>query len=94
MEISKKEIEHLASLSALNFSEQEKDKFANDLSQIFDMINQIQKANQTSDRVYNKSHKLTELREDEVKESYPVEEILMNAPKQRRNCFNVPLVVE
>ena len=94
MEISIKDVENLAALSALEFSEQEKQYFLKDFSNILDMVNQIQSAQNLGEDVYNRSHKLSELREDVPVESFSQEEILKNAPKQRRNCFNVPLVVE
>ena len=94
MEISIKDVENLAALSALEFSEQEKQDFLKAFSNILDMVNQIQSAQNLGEDVYNRSHKLSELREDVPVESFSQEEILKNAPKQRRNCFNVPLVVE
>ena len=94
MEISIKDVENLAALSALEFSEQEKQEFVKDFSNILEMVNKIQSAQNLEEDVYNRSHKLSELREDIPQESFSQEEILKNAPKQRRNCFNVPLVVE
>lgn len=94
MEITIKDVENLAALSALEFSESEKQEFVKDLSNILDMVNQIQSAENLGEDVYNRSHKLSELREDEERPSFPQEEILSNAPKARRGCFNVPLVVE
>ena len=92
--ITIEEVEHLAELSALSFTDEEKNKFIDDFSSIIEMVNQLQEAPTSNESVFNKSHKLCELREDEVKESYLQEEILENAPKARRGCFNVPLVVE
>jgi len=94
MKITIKEVEHLASLSALEFSAEEKEKFVKDLGNILEMVNKLQTAETESGFVFNKSHKLTELREDIAGQSLPQEEVLKNAPKQRRGCFNVPLVVE
>lgn len=94
MEITIKEVENLAELSALEFSQEEKQQLALDLNGILEMVNQIQEAQNLGNDVYNRSHKLCELREDEPRPSFSQEEILQNAPKQRRNCFNVPLVVE
>ena len=94
MEITIKDVENLASLSALEFSTEEKQEFVKDLTNILEMVNQIQNAENLGENVYNPSHKLCELREDEVRPSFAQEEILTNAPKARRGCFNVPLVVE
>ena len=94
MEITIKEVERLADLSALKFSDDEKQKFIGDFNNILEMVNQLQKAEVSAHNVFNRSHKLSELREDIAKPSFDTELILENAPKQRRNCFNVPLVVE
>ncbi|MBR5226519.1 MAG: Asp-tRNA(Asn)/Glu-tRNA(Gln) amidotransferase subunit GatC [Clostridia bacterium] len=94
MEISIKDVENLAALSALEFSEEEKQEFVKDFQNILGMVNEIQNAKNLGEDVYNRSHKLSQLREDVPHESFSQEEILKNAPKQRRNCFNVPLVVE
>lgn len=94
MEITIKEVERLAELSALKFTDEEKQKFVSDFNNILDMVNKIQTAKTTNKNVFNRSHKLSDLREDIAKESFDTELILENAPKQRRNCFNVPLVVE
>lgn len=94
MEITLKDVENLATLSALEFSDSEKQEFVKDLTNILDMVNQIQNAKTSDASVFNRSHKLSELREDEPQDSLPQEEILLNAPKARRGCFNVPLVVE
>lgn len=94
MKITIKEVEHLATLSALEFSTDEKERLVKDLSNILEMVNKLQTAETESGFVFNKSHKLSELREDVAGQSLPQEEVLKNAPKQRRGCFNVPLVVE
>lgn len=94
MEITIKEVEHLAELSALKFTDSEKEKFVGDFNNILGMVNELQKAEVGNQNVFNRSHKLSELREDIAKPSFDTELILENAPKQRRNCFNVPLVVE
>lgn len=94
MKITIKEIEHLANLSALNLSQEQKEGFVVDMNNILNMVNELQKAKTSNENVFNKSHKLSNLREDKIMESYSQEEILKNAPKARRGAFNVPLVVE
>lgn len=94
MEITIKDVEHLQELSALNFSEERKVEMQKDLTNILEMVNELQQAKTADENVFNKSHKLSDLREDVVAESFSQEEILSNAPKARRGAFNVPLVVE
>jgi aspartyl-tRNA(Asn)/glutamyl-tRNA(Gln) amidotransferase subunit C len=88
------ELKHLADLSALKFSEEELEAFLPDFNNILTMINEIDKINVDGEYVFDNIIDISELREDEVKESMPQEKALINAPKQRKGCFNVPRVVE
>lgn len=88
------ELKHLADLSALKFSDEELKAFLPDFNNILTMINEIDKINVDGEYVFDNIIDISELREDEVKESMPQEKALINAPKQRKGCFNVPRVVE
>ena len=88
------ELKHLADLSALKFSEEELEAFLPDFNNILTMINEIDKIDVDGEYVFDNIIDISELREDEVKESMPQEKALINAPKQRKGCFNVPRVVE
>ena len=94
MKIEIKDVDYLAELSALEFTPQEKQNFLKDFNNILEMVNQLNQHKVSEENVYNSSHNLSELREDIVDESLSQEEVLLNAPKQRRGCFSVPLVVE
>ncbi|MDD2445505.1 MAG: Asp-tRNA(Asn)/Glu-tRNA(Gln) amidotransferase subunit GatC [Clostridia bacterium] len=95
MDITVKDVEYLANLSALSFSSDiEKQDTVKDLNNILKIINKLKEQDVDADNVFNKSHDLSELREDVVGKSLSQEEALANAPKQRRGCFNVPLVIE
>lgn len=88
------ELKHLADLSALKFSDEELKAFLPDFNNILTMINEIDKINVDGEYVFDNIIDISELREDEVKESMSQEKALINAPKQRKGCFNVPRVVE
>lgn len=95
MSISKEEIKHIANLSRLNISEDELDKYAQDLSNIVDMSNEISKLN--TDNVKPTAHVLdikNVFRKDEVKPSFDRDTILQNAPTKESGCISVPKVVE
>lgn len=94
MKIEIKDVDYLAELSALEFTPEEKQNFLKDFNNILEMVNQLNQHKVSKENVYNPSHNLNELREDIVDESLSQEEVLLNAPKQRRGCFSVPLVVE
>lgn len=91
--ISIEEVKHILTLSSLEASDEELKKL-----QKFKPNGRICKSNKNADvddemSIENKVS-MNALREDEVKDSYPVEEILMNAPKQKFNSFAVPLMME
>ncbi|MDD3232339.1 MAG: Asp-tRNA(Asn)/Glu-tRNA(Gln) amidotransferase subunit GatC [Clostridia bacterium] len=94
MKITLNDVDYLANLSALEFTEDEKKQFLTDFNNILEMVNKLQNQKTDNVEVYNKSHSLNDLREDEIEQSFSQKEVLENAPKQRRGCFNVPLIVE
>ncbi len=94
MKVTEKEIKHLASLSRLEFNEDEISNFIVDLNSIIEYVDQLQKID-TSNIVDNTTIKnFEELRDDEVKESLPNNEIVGNAPKNKDGYFIAPTVVE
>ena len=93
-EISSEEIMHLASLSALEFSEKEAKEFSKEFNNILKFVDKIASAKLEKDDIFTSDVLISELREDDVKESYAREEILKNAPRQRKGYFVVPKVVE
>ena len=95
MSISVEEIKHLASLSRLNFSDEELVKFTKDMSGIVDMANEISTLD--TDNVKPTAHILENInvyRKDEVGASYDREEILKNSKTKESGCISVPRVVE
>ncbi len=93
-DITLEDVNHLAKLSALDFSPEEQGEFVADLNNILSMVNEIVTADVEGEVVYNRPQKIAELREDDVVQSMAQEVVLQNAPKQRQGYFNVPKVVE
>lgn len=92
--ITIEEVEAVANLARLEFSEEEKEQFTSQLQKI---INYIDKLNEldTSD-VEPTSHVLpikNVFRDDVPKPSYPREEMLKNAPDPVEGYFAVPKVI-
>ena len=94
MDIEIKDIEHLATLSALKFSEQEMQDLVPEFNNTLSMINQMNEVESVSDLVVTNAVDISDLRDDEIQESIPQELALINAPKQRKGCYNVPRVVD
>ena len=95
MSVSKEDVKHIARLSKLDMTEQELEKYTNDLSSIVDFANELSNVN--VEGVKPTAHILdikNVFRKDEVQPSYDREEILKNAPSKDAGCVSVPRVVE
>lgn len=95
MSISKDEVKHIANLSKLNLTDEELEKYTNELSDIVDMANQL--SNIDVEGVKPTAHILdiqNVFREDIQQPSYDRELILKNAPSKDAGCVSVPKVVE
>lgn len=95
MSVSKEEVLHIASLSRLNLTEEELEKYTTDLSNIVDYANELSSVN--IEGVKPTAHILdikNVFRKDNVIDSYSREEILKNAKTKAAGCITVPKVVE
>lgn len=95
MKLSRKETEHLALLARLGLSEDEMERFREQLSTILENFEILQQVD-TSD-VSPTAHSIAlqnVLREDEVKPSLSADEVLRNAPNQEGGYFKVRAVLE
>ena len=95
MKITKEEVEYVAHLARLDFSEEENAKFT---SQLNDILMYMEKLNQVeTSGIEPMSHAITlqnAFRDDVVKESLTHELSLANAPDARGPFFRVPKVIE
>ncbi|OXS52347.1 aspartyl/glutamyl-tRNA(Asn/Gln) amidotransferase subunit C [Cohnella sp. CIP 111063] len=95
MSITIKDVEHVANLARLDLSEAEKEQFAGQLNAI---LKYAEKLNQLdTDGIEPTSHVLplaNVMRDDEVRDSWPVEKVLRNAPEEEDGQFRVPAVLE
>lgn len=93
--LSKKEVEHIAKLAQLELSEQEKIKFANQLSSILDYVKQLAKVNTSKvEPIDNITSLFNVEREDKVTESLPCEKLLENVPQKENGFIKVGRVKE
>lgn len=88
-----KEIEHLAELSKLKFTEDELKEFSFDFENLVKLADVVKNAKVVGNKKIN-SLKLTELRDDEAKESFSNDLILLNSPEVRKDSFVVPKIME
>ncbi len=92
--ITKQEVEKLAKLSKLRFTDEELESFTREMTEIIEFADTINRnvGGLTSEPESARVMEIDDLREDEVRPSYPNEEILFNAENSngffvvRRNC--------
>ena len=93
--IEKKDILYVAKLAKLSLSEEEIQALTPQMGEIIEFANNISKLD--TEGVVPTNHILeiqNVFRKDEVKESYPREDIIKNAPTKEAGCILVPNVVE
>lgn len=94
MAITKKEVEQVCSLARLELSESEKDEFTYQLDSILKYVAKINELDTAN--ILPTSHPIpltNVMREDEIKESLPIEDVLANAPEAEKGHFRVPRVI-
>ncbi|WP_411345237.1 Asp-tRNA(Asn)/Glu-tRNA(Gln) amidotransferase subunit GatC [Paenibacillus sp. WLX1005] len=95
MSINIQDVEHVARLARLDLSEEEKEMFTAQLSAILKYAEKLNELD--TDNVEPTTHVLhvsNVMRDDEVKESLPIEKVLLNAPDDEDGQFKVPAVLE
>jgi aspartyl-tRNA(Asn)/glutamyl-tRNA(Gln) amidotransferase subunit C len=95
MELTPEEVNHVAHLSRLELTDEEKEKFGRQLSDIvgyMDKLNELDTAD-VEPMVHGISG-TQRMRPDESRESLHREDALANAPEQSEGCFKVPRIIE
>lgn len=93
--ITKKEVEHVAKLARLELTEEEKERYTQQFSNIFDYFNQLSEVN--TENIEPMAHAIpmvNVMREDKVKLPYTRDEIMANAPVEEDGYFKVPRITE
>ncbi len=95
MRLTRQEVDHIAELARLELSEQELDRFREQLSAILDYAARLQDLDTseippTSSVLPSRSV----LRKDEPRPGLSIQELLMNASDSEDNQFRVPPVLE
>ncbi|GAJ98387.1 MULTISPECIES: Asp-tRNA(Asn)/Glu-tRNA(Gln) amidotransferase subunit GatC [Geomicrobium] len=93
--ITKEQVEHVADLARLSFTEAEIEDFTNQMSKVIDYAEVLNELD--TENVEPTTHVMdvrNVLREDNVKPSLQREEALKNAPKQKDGQFEVPSVLD
>jgi aspartyl-tRNA(Asn)/glutamyl-tRNA(Gln) amidotransferase subunit C len=89
-----KDVEHVAALAKLSFSQEEKEKLASQLNEILEYMEQL---NQLDTKNVEPLSHVIELgnvfRKDELEPTLTQEEALRNAPAKTEKFFRVPKVI-
>ncbi len=94
MEFTVADIDHLASLARLKFTVEEKQKLAQQLSELRRYVDKLNSLDLTDvPPTYHVLDLSNVFREDEVKVGLTSEAALMNAPVSHRGFFSVPRVI-
>ncbi len=91
--MGKIDIDHLANLSALEISEEQKAIFEKEFEGIMGLVEKINNAKVTNEIEYEPID-VSELRDDVAEVGLTQEEVLTNAPEKKQGCFAVPLMME
>ncbi|MFC1593726.1 Asp-tRNA(Asn)/Glu-tRNA(Gln) amidotransferase subunit GatC [Candidatus Omnitrophota bacterium] len=92
---TKKDIEYIGQLSRINLDNNELDYFAKQLEEILVYIKKLDELDVSE--VEPTAHVLpikNVFRQDVLKDSLPVKEVLKNAPSQDERFFKVPKIIE
>jgi aspartyl-tRNA(Asn)/glutamyl-tRNA(Gln) amidotransferase subunit C len=95
MTLTLKEVEHIALLARLDLTQEEKERYQQQLSAILDHVAQLQELD-TSD-IKTTSSVLpprSRLREDKALEGLSTRQALQNAPAAEKDQFRVPPVLD
>ena len=87
--VTREDVENIALLSKLFVPENELDSLTASMQEIIDFADAINNAPSSEDGFDNINNLSNVFREDEVVPSYPVSEILKNAPEQAEGHFLV-----
>lgn len=95
MGVTLQDVEHIAKLARLELTDEEKETFTEQMNALLryaEKLNELQ-----TDDVEPTTHVLpvvNVMREDQIRPSWPLEEVLKNAPEQEEGQFLVPPVLE
>jgi len=95
MALSREDVRHVASLARLDFSEEDEERMADEMSRILDYVDKLREVDTSG--VPPMSHVLdvtNVFRADEVEERIDQEQALEPAPETDGAYFQVPKVIE
>ena len=93
--ITPQDIEHVALLSRLGFDDEQKARFADQLSDILSYAEKLNALDTDGVEPLSHPHPITNVfREDVPHQSLTNEEAIANAPESEDGCFRVPQIIQ
>jgi len=95
MTINRESVKYVAELSRISLSEKELENFTGQLDKILEYVHKLKALDVA--KLEPTSHVLemkNVYREDKVKPSLPVDEVVKNAPAKENNLFKVRKIIE
>ncbi|MFA5576965.1 MAG: Asp-tRNA(Asn)/Glu-tRNA(Gln) amidotransferase subunit GatC [Tissierellaceae bacterium] len=93
--VTKEQIEKIASLCKLRYSEEEIDQFAEDFTQLLEYMDKLNEINTDGlEALYSVNDHTQRLREDIVGESLEREELVKNTREEQFGYFKILRIVE
>ena len=94
MAVTIKDVEHIAELAKLEFTDAEKEKFTHQMNQILEYMEQLNSLDTSNVEPLSHVIELSNVfRADEVKTNISTEDALKNAPAKNEQFFKVPKVI-
>lgn len=95
MALTKQEVEKIGKLAHIALTEEDKDHYGKEISQILQWVEQLQSVNTDDVEQMTSVAELTlPRRKDEVTDGNCRDAVLANAPESEYGCFAVPKVIE
>lgn len=95
MQINREEIIHIAKLANLSLTDEEIDKYTNDMEEILTFANTVNNVNTDDiDELATLDENYNVFRKDEVEVFGNREELLKNAQSQEDGMFKIPKVIK
>jgi len=95
VKITRSDVEHVAQLARLRFSEDQLALFTEQLDTLLSYFDKLQEVDTTG--IEPSTHAVSmcnAFREDQVRLSSPEDDALKYAPASERGCFKVPKIIE
>ncbi|PWH13775.1 MAG: Asp-tRNA(Asn)/Glu-tRNA(Gln) amidotransferase GatCAB subunit C [Anaerolineae bacterium] len=95
MSLTREQVDHIARLARLNLSDEERERYREQLSAILDHFQRLQELDtEAVPPTFRAVESQRAPRPDQVQDSLPRAELLSNAPEVEQNQFRVPPILD